>query len=53
MIVGMPAILALWKTGIRKITACGDADDLRWRDLPTEYRGKGQIRLKVANETRM
>ena len=49
----MPAILELWKTGIRKIKACGVAGDLRWHDLPTEYLGKGQIRLKVAKETHL
>jgi len=49
----MPAILELWKTGIRKIKACGVAGDLRWHDLPTEYVGKGQIRLKVSKETHL
>ena len=53
MIVGMPAILELWKTGIRKIKTCVVAGDLRWHDLPTEYLGKGQIRLEVAKETHL
>jgi len=49
----MPAILELWKTGIRKIKTCVVAGDLRWHDLPTEYLGKGQIRLEVAKETHL
>jgi hypothetical protein len=51
----MSAVLELSKTGIRKtrVKARSAAGDLRWRDLPTEYTGKGQIRMKVVEETRL